>query len=96
MQFFATGKYSKKVSLQNFKPSAAEPGCAARMGERNLQPHDEINVKAITNSNFSKRHYRPDKYLKPEAEMNKIDVKQADCNLGNNNLNNKLSHEQDQ
>ena len=88
MQFFSTGKYSKPVPNANFKPSAAEPGNAARMNQRNLQPHDEINVKAVTQTRFSKRHYRPDKYLKPEEGVMKIDSHAADNNLTRNKVNN--------
>lgn len=88
MQFYSTGKYEKPISQRKFKPNAAEPGPAARMAERNLQPHDEINVKAVNQSKFSRRHYRPDGYIKIQNEVNKIDTKQTDSNLTMNKVHN--------
>lgn len=81
LQYYSTGKYPKSISYKNFKPSAAEPGVAARMDQRNKQPHEEVNIKPITQSKFSSRHYRPDKYLKPE--IGNMNIHQ---DVSNNNL----------
>ena len=58
LTYYSTGKYTGPISYKNHKPSVAEPGDAALMGDRNKQPHEEINVKAVTQSKFSSRHYR--------------------------------------
>lgn len=81
LQYYSTGKYPKSISYQNFKPSAAEPGDAARMNQRNKPPHEEVNIKPITQTRFSSRFYRPDKYLKPES--GNMNIHQ---DLSNNNL----------
>lgn len=67
LQYYATGYYPKSINYNNHKPSNAEPGAAAKMIERNRQPNQEVNIKPITQTKFSQRFYRPDKYLKPEV-----------------------------
>ena len=81
LQYYSTGLYPKEISYNNFKPSAAEPGDAARINQRNRQPHDEIDIKPTTQTLFSKRFYKPDKYIKPEMGSMKVDQ-----NVSNNNL----------
>jgi hypothetical protein len=88
--YYSTGLYPKTIKYANHKPAAAEPGSAARMNERNRQPNEELNIKPITQSKFSSRHYRPDKHLKPEHCSKKIDQDVSNNNLHLNKLHNQV------
>lgn len=90
LQYYSTGKYPKPIEYKNIKPSAAEPGDAARMHERNRPPHEELNVKAITQTKFSSRFYRPDKYLKPESGNMNIHQDVSNNNLHLNKVKNRV------
>ena len=81
LQYYSTGYYPKEISYSNFKPGAAAPGEAATINQRNRQPHDEVEIKPITQTKFSSRHYKPDKYLKVEIGNNTINQ-----DVGNNSL----------
>ena len=72
MQYYSTGRYPKTIKQTNYKNISAEPGNAAKIGERNKQPNEEIDIKPVTQKKHSARFYRPDGYLKPETcEINK-------------------------
>lgn len=91
LQYYATGYYPKSIKYDNFKPSNAEPGVAARMNERNKQPNEEIQIKPITQTLFSNRHYRPDKYLKPQCGGTKVDSDVSNNNLHLNKIHNRVN-----
>ena len=57
MQYYSLGKYPKKIEVIPVKKNYAEPGEAARINERNPQPFDDVNVKAITQSRFGHSSY---------------------------------------
>ena len=90
LQYYSTGLYPKSVKYENHKSAAAEPGFAARMNERNRQPNEELNIKAITQSKFSARHYRPDGYLKPQVGSVRVDQDVSNNNLHLNKIHNRV------
>lgn len=90
LQYYSTGLYPKSISYQNHKSAAAEPGAAARMNERNRQPNEEVNIKPITQSKFSARHYRPDGYLKPQIGAVRVDQDVSNNNLHLNKIQNRV------
>lgn len=89
LQYYATGYYPKDITYNNFKPGAAAPGEAATIGQRNKQPHDEVDIKPITQTKISSRHYKPDKYLKPEIGNTVINQDVSNNNLHLNTIQNK-------
>jgi hypothetical protein len=91
LQYYATGRYPKAIKYDNFKPSNAEPGVAARMGDRNKQPNEEIQIKPTTQTKFSARHYRPDGYLKPQIGSLRVDSDVSNNNLHLNKINNRIN-----
>ena len=90
LNYYATGHYPKAIKYDNFKKSNAEPGAAAKMNDRNKQPHDEIQIKPITQTKFSSRHYRPDKYLRPERGSEKVETDVSNNNLHLNKIHNRV------
>jgi len=90
LQYYSTGLYPKEINYNNFKSSAAVPGGAALIHERNRPPHEEVEIKPITQKKVSTRFYRPDKYLKPETGSLRIDQDVSNNNIHLNKIKNRV------
>ena len=65
-KFFAEGKYGSEVLRVNSVTRNCEPGESARLADRNPNViNTEINIKPITNTAISLKHFDPRSHLRP-------------------------------
>ena len=68
LRYYSTGEYPKadQIEIIKMRKNLASPGEAAKINERNPQPFDEINVKAVTQNRFERRSYDPNQCTKAQ------------------------------